>query len=50
MKVASSIDTTSTLSTTTLASVRVIRLHQGPLLEYLPRGQTTNPQVNNEQD
>ena len=43
-------DTTSTLSTTTLASIKVIRLYQGPLLEYSSHGQTTNPQVNNEQD
>jgi hypothetical protein len=46
----SSLDTMSTLSTTTLASMRVIRLCQGPLLEYLSQGRMTNPQVNYEQD
>ena len=49
-KVASSLDTTSTPSTTTLASIRVIHLYQGPLLEYSSQGRMMNPQVNNEQD
>jgi hypothetical protein len=49
-KVASSLNTTSMLSITTLASIRVIRLYQGPLLEYSSQGQTINLQVNNEQD
>jgi hypothetical protein len=42
-KVASSLDTTSTLSTTTLAPHGVIHLYQGPLLEYPPRGRTMTP-------
>jgi hypothetical protein len=46
MKVASSLDTTSTLSTTTLALYRVIHLYQEPLLEYPPSGRMTNLQVN----
>jgi hypothetical protein len=45
-KVASSLDTTSTLSTTTLASYRVIHLYQGPLLEYPLREWMKNPQAN----
>jgi hypothetical protein len=44
--VASSLDNTCTLSTTTLASIRVIRLYQGPLLEYPLRERMTNPQAN----
>jgi hypothetical protein len=38
-EVASSLDTTSMLLTTTLALRRVIRLYQDPLLEYLSQGQ-----------
>jgi hypothetical protein len=49
-KVASSLDTTSILSTTTQASIRIICLYQSPLLEYPLRERTTNPQVNNEQN
>ena len=49
-KVASSLDTMSMPLTTTLASIRVICVYQGPLLEYSSQGQTMNPQVNNEQD
>lgn len=44
-KVASSLDTTSMLSATNLALIRVVRLYQGPLLEYPPRGRKTNPQT-----
>jgi len=43
MKIAYSLDTMSTLSTTTLALRRVIRLYQGPLLEYPLQEQTMNP-------
>jgi hypothetical protein len=42
-KVASNLDTTSTLLTTTLALITVICLYQGPLLEYPPRGRMMNP-------
>jgi hypothetical protein len=50
MKVASSLDTTSMLSTTTLALRRVIRLYQGPLLEYPPWGQMMNQQTSMSKD
>ena len=50
MKIASSLDTTSTLSTITLACMEGLSVSiRALLLEYPPQGRTTNPQVYNEQ-